>query len=242
MKKILNPVKSEWSELIERPAFRSNEFTKMVTDIISEVRTNEDKALVELTEKFDKVKLNSLVVNSQEKESANTLVSQDLKDAINIAYLNIEKFHAAQNHSEKVIETSIGVSCWRKNVAIEKVGLYIPGGSAPLFSTILMLGIPAKLAGCKEIVLCTPPNKDGKIEPAILYAASLVGINSIFKVGGAQAIAAMAFGTESIPQVYKIFGPGNQYVTKAKELIQQEGIAIDMPAGPSEVLIIEDQT
>ena len=242
MKTILNPVKSEWSELVERPAFRRNEFAKMVADIISEVRTNEDKALVELTEKFDKVKLNSLVVNSQEKELACTLVSQDLKDAINIAYLNIEKFHAAQNHPEKEIETSIGVSCWRKNVAIEKVGLYIPGGSAPLFSTILMLGIPAKLAGCKEIIICTPPNKEGKIDPAILYTASLVGVNSIFKVGGAQAIAAMAFGTESIPQVYKIFGPGNQYVTKAKELIQLEGVAIDMPAGPSEVLIIADQT
>jgi histidinol dehydrogenase len=169
-------------------------------------------------------------------------VSDELKAAIKIAQQNITKFHAAQNNEEAIVETSTGVNCWRKSVGIDKVGLYIPGGSAPLFSTILMLGIPAQLAGCKEIVLCTPPNKEGKINPAILYTANLVGITKIFKVGGAQAIAAMAYGTESIPNVYKIFGPGNQFVTKAKELVQLDGLAIDMPAGPSEVLVIADAT
>ena len=170
------------------------------------------------------------------------MVSDELKAAINLAKNNIEKFHIAQNDEVEIIETTPGVQCWRKSLPIEKVGLYIPGGSAPLFSTILMLGVPATLAGCKEIVLCTPPNKEGKIHPAILYTANLIGITKIYKVGGAQAIAAMAYGTESVPQVYKIFGPGNQFVTKAKELVQLCGVAIDMPAGPSEVLIIADET
>jgi histidinol dehydrogenase len=236
------PSKSTWSELAKRPEFERNQFTKVVSDILSEVKNKGDKSLIEFTEKFDKIKLNSLNVTSQEIELATTLVSQELKDAIQVAKSNIEKFHQAQNITEKEVETTKGVKCWRKSVAIEKVGLYIPGGSAPLFSTILMLAIPAQLAGCKQIVLCTPPDKQGNINPAILYTASLLGVSQLFKVGGAQAIAAMAFGTESIPQVYKIFGPGNQFVTKAKELIQQEGVAIDMPAGPSEVLIVADKT
>jgi histidinol dehydrogenase len=242
MKTIINPSKTEWSTLIKRPAYEKNAITKVVTDILSEVKTDGDKALLKFSEQFDKVKLDSLSVNSQEITLASKLVSQDLKDAITLAKGNIEKFHMAQKEPIKIIETTPGVSCWRKNVAIEKVGLYIPGGSAPLFSTILMLAIPAKLAGCKEIILCTPPDKEGNINPAILYTASLVGVSTIFKVGGAQAVAAMAYGTESIPPVYKIFGPGNQFVTKAKELIQQDGVAIDMPAGPSEVLIIADKT
>jgi histidinol dehydrogenase len=182
----------------------------------------------------------NLKVTSDEIHESALHIPQDLKKAINVAKKNIESFHSAQLLTEKVIETVRGVRCWRKGVAIEKVGLYIPGGSAPLFSTLLMLGIPAKLAGCKEIVVCTPPGKDGKVSPLILYTAQLIGISEIFKAGGAQAIAAMAYGTESIPKVYKIFGPGNQYVTKAKELVQQDGVAIDMPAGPSEVLVIAD--
>ena len=181
-------------------------------------------------------------VSDIEIELANNIVSKELKSAINVAKQNIEKFHAAQKEKKEIVESTRGVKCWRKSVGIEKVGLYIPGGSAPLFSTILMLGIPAKLAGCKEVILCTPPDKKGEINPAILYTANLTGITKIFKVGGAQAIAAMAFGTETIPRVNKIFGPGNQFVTKAKELVQQRGVAIDMPAGPSEVLIIADET
>ena len=191
---------------------------------------------------FDGVQLSSLVVSEQEIEKAKNEVAPELKEAIQLAYSNIYAFHKAQQEEENVIETTPGVKCWRKSVAIEKVGLYIPGGSAPLFSTILMLGIPAQIAGCEEIILCTPPSKDERINPVILYTANLVGIDKIYKSGGAQAIAAMAYGTETIPQVYKIFGPGNQYVTKAKELVQQTGVAIDMPAGPSEVLIIADTT
>jgi histidinol dehydrogenase len=205
------------------------------------VKINKDSALLKYSEKFDKVVLESIEVTQSEIEFTNNQINQDLKDAINLAKQNIEVFHASQKEEKKIIETTKGVKCWRQSVGIEKVGLYIPGGTAPLFSTILMLGIPAKLAGCKEIILCTPPNKEGNINPAILYTANLIGINKIYKVGGAQAVAAMAYGTETIPQVYKIFGPGNQFVTKAKELIQQEGVAIDMPAGPSEVLVIADK-
>ncbi|GHC49555.1 histidinol dehydrogenase [Ulvibacter litoralis] len=240
MKKVENPPKEAWLALTKRPQFEQEELTKLVQFILNDVKRNKDKAIFKYTEKFDKVALQELFVSTSEIDTAMTSVSESLKQAINIAKANIEKFHASQNSVEAVIETTEGVSCWRKNVGIDKVGLYIPGGSAPLFSTILMLGIPAKLAGCKEIILCTPPNKEGNIHPAILYAANLVGITKIFKVGGAQAIAAMAYGTETIPQVYKIFGPGNQFVTKAKELIQQDGTAIDMPAGPSEVLVIAD--
>ncbi len=242
MKEIKYPNKLNWPELLKRPEFERNQFTKVVSSILTEVKENGDEALIQFTEKFDGVKLDALLVSQQEVEIANSQVSEELSAAIKLAKANIEKFHEAQNITEPVIQTTKGVSCWRRSVGIEKVGLYIPGGSAPLFSTILMLAIPAKIAGCSEIVLCTPPNSEGNIDPAILYTASLVGVTRIYKVGGAQAIAAMAFGTESIPQVYKIFGPGNQYVTKAKELIQQEGVAIDMPAGPSEVLIIADNT
>jgi histidinol dehydrogenase len=242
MKEIKYPNKANWPELIKRPEFERNQFTKVVSDILAEVKENGDDALIEFTEKFDGVKIDTLLVSQHEVEIANSKVSEELSTAIQLAKANIEKFHEAQNISEPTIETTKGVSCWRRSVGIEKVGLYIPGGSAPLFSSILMLAIPAKIAGCSEIILCTPPDSEGNINPAILYTASLIGVTNIYKVGGAQAIAAMAFGTESIPQVYKIFGPGNQYVTKAKELIQQEGVAIDMPAGPSEVLIIADST
>jgi histidinol dehydrogenase len=242
MKQIKYPNKLNWLALLKRPEFERNQFTKVVSNILTEVKENGNDALIRFTEKFDGVKIDTLLVSQQEVEIANSKVSEELSNAIKLAKANIEKFHKAQNITEPVIQTTKGVSCWRKNIGIEKVGLYIPGGSAPLFSTVLMLAIHAKIAGCDEIVICTPPNSEGNIDPAILYTASLVGVTKIYKVGGAQAIAAMAFGTESIPQVYKIFGPGNQYVTKAKELIQQEGIAIDMPAGPSEVLIIADNT
>ncbi|WP_179021975.1 histidinol dehydrogenase [Winogradskyella forsetii] len=242
MKVYKNPNKSEWKALAKRPVLEQQTLENIVKDILEDVKMHKDKALFKYAEQFDNTKLESLKVEHSEIEAAIYQVPEDLKQAINLAKQNIEKFHAAQKEKEQVIETTKGVKCWRKSVGIEKVGLYIPGGSAPLFSTILMLGIPAKLAGCKDIILCSPPNKEGEIHPAILYTANLVGIKKIFKAGGAQAIAAMAFGTESIPQVYKIFGPGNQYVTKAKELIQQQGVAIDMPAGPSEVLVIADET
>ena len=236
------PKTEQWAELTNRPSINQEELTESVTSIIGEVKLNKDKALIKFANQFDNVQLKSLVISNQEIETANNQVDPELKEAIQIAYNNIFAFHKAQQVEEEIIETTPGVKCWRKSLAIEKVGLYIPGGSAPLFSTILMLGIPAQLAGCQEIVLCTPPSKNGKINPVILYTANLVGIDKIYKTGGAQAIAAMAYGTETIPQVYKIFGPGNQYVTKAKELVQQSGVAIDMPAGPSEVLIIADET
>ncbi len=236
------PNKDQWEALTMRPILKQEALDDIVIDILKDVKTNKDKALLIYAEKFDKVILDTIEVDNSEIEFANNQISQDLKDAINIAKQNIETFHASQKEEKQIIETTKGVKCWRKSVGIEKVGLYIPGGSAPLFSTILMLGIPAKLAGCKEIILCTPPNKEGNINPAILYTANQVGITKIYKVGGAQAIASMAYGTETIPKVYKIFGPGNQFVTKAKELIQQQGVAIDMPAGPSEVLVIADKT
>lgn len=242
MNTIQYPSRDTWNELTTRPGINKNELTATVQVILDEVKQKGDKALLSYAERFDQVKLNSLVVNNDEIEEAKGFISDELKEAIQLAKVNIEKFHQAQFSNEAKIETTAGVTCWRKSVGIQKVGLYIPGGSAPLFSTILMLGVPAKLAGCEEIVLCTPPDKSGKINAAILYTASLVGITQIFKVGGAQAIGAMAYGTKKIPATYKIFGPGNQYVTKAKELIQQDGVAIDMPAGPSEVLIIADKT
>ena len=242
MKTINYPKIQYWKQLCERPVFEKEQLDNVVKDIINNVKSEKDKALYSYASKFNGVTLDNLIVDQNEINAAINGVSDELKAAINVAKQNIEKFHSAQKIVEPIIETTKGVKCWRKAIGIEKVGLYIPGGSAPLFSTILMLGIPAKLANCKEIVLCTPPNLKGEINPAILYTANLLGITKIYKVGGAQAIAAMAYSTETVPQVYKIFGPGNQYVTKAKELVQQDGIAIDMPAGPSEVLVIADKT
>ncbi|SEB39813.1 histidinol dehydrogenase [Tenacibaculum sp. MAR_2009_124] len=239
---IKNPDENSIQRLTKRVLLNNEGLIEKVKKVLSEVKRNGNKALKEYTKQFDGVVIDNILVSNKELEEAESLIDPSLKEAIQLAQSNITKFHTSQITEEKVIETTEGVNCWRKSVAIEKVGLYIPGGSAPLFSTILMLGIPSKLAGCKEIVLCTPPNKEGKINPVILYTASLVGVTKIFKVGGAQAIAAMAFGTETIPNVYKILGPGNQFVTKAKELVQQEGVAIDMPAGPSEVLVIADET
>jgi histidinol dehydrogenase len=232
----------DWETLTQRPAIDKEDLSQSVQNILNNIRDNGDEAIKTYAKQFDNVDLNTFLVTDAEIQNAQKLVSKKLMKAINIAKQNIEKFHKSQFIEEQVIETAEGVECWRKSVAIEKVGLYIPGGSAPLFSTVLMLGIPAKLANCKEVVLCTPSNDQGEINPAILYTANLIGITKIYKVGGAQAIAAMAYGTETIPQVYKIFGPGNQYVTKAKELVQQNGVAIDMPAGPSEVLVIADET
>jgi len=242
MKVVIYPTKQDWKTLTKRPEITRNELDVIVSEVLENVKNNKDQALLAYAQKFDNVKLTNLSVSESEVSEAITLVSDELKAAINLAKNNIEKFHAAQKDIVEIIETTPGVQCWRKSLPIEKVGLYIPGGTAPLFSTILMLGVPATLAGCKEIILCSPPNKEGKIHPAILYTANLVGITKIYKSGGAQAITAMAYGTESIPQVYKIFGPGNQFVTKAKELVQLNGIAIDMPAGPSEILVIADET
>jgi len=242
MKRYNYPKEKLWPEICLRPSFEQGVLNNSVKAILKKVIVEGDKALINYTEKFDGVKLNTLRVSQIEMAQAQKVVREDLKIAIQKAKRNIEKFHFSQREEIKPIETTKGVLCWRKSIGIEKVGLYIPGGSAPLFSTILMLGVPAIQAGCKEIILCTPPDRNGDINPAILYTAQLVGVTKIYKVGGAQAIAAMAYGTETIPNVYKIFGPGNQFVTKAKELIQQEGVAIDMPAGPSEVLIIADKT
>lgn len=242
MKVIKHPLKTNWSELTKRPEIERNQLNQIVSDIMANVKKNDDQAIFEYTAQFDKAKLSSLEVTNQEMERAMSIVSKELKDAIAVAKRNIEIFHNSQKSKDSIIETTSGVQCWRKSVGIEKVGLYIPGGSAPLFSTILMLAIPAKIAGCSEIILCTPPDSNGAINPAILYTASVVGVTKIFKVGGAQAIAAMAYGTKTVPSVNKIFGPGNQFVTKAKELAQQKGVAIDMPAGPSEVLVIADET
>jgi len=237
----IHPSPSEWSELLKRPAINPFELQKTVLDILHSVKTDGDKELYRLCEKFDGVKLTDLVVTEQEIAEAHTLVETELKEAILLAKDNIYRFHKSQEEPIQKIETMEGVVCWRENRAITKVGLYIPGGTAPLFSTVLMLGVPAKIAGCEEIVLCTPPNKEGKVHPAILYTADCIGIKKIVKVGGAQAIAAMAYGTESVPNVYKIFGPGNQFVTSAKQLVTQEGVSIDMPAGPSEVAVVADE-
>lgn len=242
MKRYNNPSKSTWETICKRPAINSADLSSIVNDVLENVKINGDSAIRSYAEKFDGVSLKNLLISEQEISLSKEQVSAELKNAIQLAKNNIECFHKGQKESINRVETSDGVECWRESRAIEKVGLYIPGGTAPLFSTVLMLGIPAKLAGCAEIVLCTPPAKDGSVHPAILYTADLTGINKIYKVGGAQAISAMAFGTESIPKVYKIFGPGNQYVTKAKELVQQTGTAIDLPAGPSEVLVIADET
>ena len=241
MKTYLNPPSSEWNSLIARPSFPAENLDEKVRGIIARVQNEGDAALRQFSKDFDKVELTDLKVTSAEIEFAKTQVSEELKEAIAIAAKNIRTFHESQKSTEVEVETMPGVTCWRQSVAIENVGLYIPGGTAPLFSTILMLAIPAQIAGCKRLVLCTPPDKNGNINAAILFTASFLGITEIYKVGGAQAIAALAFGTESITKVNKIFGPGNQFVTKAKELVQQSGVAIDIPAGPSEVLIIADE-
>ena len=242
MKTYKYPSLAEQKELIKRPTFDKIELDEVVKGILEDVKSNGDAALKKYAAKFDKVELSNLKVSEKELKEAIDSVSEELKEAIQIAAKNINKFHISQKENFGKVETMPGVNCWRKSVGIEKVGLYIPGGTAPLFSTVLMLGIPAKIAGCQELILCSPPDKSGRIHPAVLYAANLVGIRKIYKSGGAQAVAAMAYGTESIPAVYKIFGPGNQFVTKAKELVQQDGLAIDMPAGPSEVLVIADET
>lgn len=242
MKKIINPNRKDWLKLTQRPTVEKGELNTLVNQVFTDVKKDGDKALKKYSLLFDKVDLRSLGVSEKIISEASKKIPKELKTAIQLAKSNIEKFHAAQIETSGVIETTKGVNCWRESRAIEKVGIYIPGGSAPLFSTVLMLGIPAKLAGCKEVVLCTPPDKKGQINPAILYTANLVGITSVYSVGGIQAIAAMAFGTETVPKADKIFGPGNQYVTAAKQAAQHSGIAIDMPAGPSEVLIITDKS
>lgn len=235
------PQKEVWSELVKRPVLKRKELTELITYIFDEVQKNGDQALIAFNKKFDQAEVENIQVSEEEIESSENLISEELKLAIQKAKENITKFHASQIPEIQKIETTKGVVCWRENRAIEKVGIYIPGGTAPLFSTVLMLAIPAQLAGCKEIILCTPPDKNGNINAAILYTAKICGVTKIFKTGGAQAIAAMTLGTESIPNVYKIFGPGNQYVVAAKEFAQNYNIAIDMPAGPSEVLVIADE-
>jgi histidinol dehydrogenase len=240
MQVIKYPNPSAYKSILERPVMDNSEIEARVLPILQGVKTHGDSALKDFTLQFDKIELDNLLVGEDELIEAERSVPDELKNAINVAYSNIFKFHEAQQQSPNPIETMEGVVCWRKSIAIEKVGLYIPGGTAPLFSTVLMLGIPANIAGCKEIIMCSPASKDGKINPTILYTAKLVGIHKIFKLGGAQAIAAMAYGTASVPQVYKIFGPGNQYVTAAKQLVTKHGCAIDMPAGPSEVMVYAD--
>jgi len=241
MQVIKYPNKKDWTALLKRPSIDSSSIEKSVIAILDDVRENGDDALCKYSLVFDKADLKSFEVSAKEISESENNISISLKQAIRVAYNNILKFHASQRQIEPYIETMPGVMCWRKSIPIQKVGLYIPGGTAPLFSSVLMLGIPAKLAGCKEIVLCSPPDSNGKINPAILFVANLCGITKIYKVGGAQAIAAMAYGTKSIPKVDKIFGPGNQYVMCAKQLIQKDGIAIDLPAGPSEVVILADR-
>ncbi|OIQ95176.1 histidinol dehydrogenase [mine drainage metagenome] len=242
MKTYLFPNKSDWQQLLLRPAFDTSSLQEKVKTVLTEVKLNGDDAVKKFTQQFDAIELNDFVVSEKEITEAVTLLSDELKQAIQQAAKNITTFHQKQIGKVEIVETMPGIKCWRKSIGIEKVGLYIPGGTAPLFSTILMLGIPAKIAGCKEIILCSPPNKNGKLHPAILFAAHLVGVTKIFKIGGVQAVAAMAYGTATVPKVYKIFGPGNQYVTCAKQLIQQDGIAIDMPAGPSEVCVLADES
>jgi histidinol dehydrogenase len=242
MQIIKYPPRSEWEKAATRPTMDTEALFDTVKDILNDVREKGDKAVSAFTFKFDKVLLSNLKVNAEETDDAEQRVSEELKQAVRLAKRNIEIFHSAQMPDLKKIKTSPGVTCWQKALPIEKIGLYIPGGMAPLFSTVLMLAIPAGIAGCKEIVLCTPPNKAGVINPAILYAAKEAGVTEIFKIGGVQAIGAMAYGTETVPKVYKIFGPGNQYVTAAKQLVSLKDVAIDMPAGPSEVQVIADET
>ncbi|SNR47717.1 histidinol dehydrogenase [Maribacter sedimenticola] len=242
MNKIYNPQRVDWNNVLKRPTQTVADIEGLVNGIFEEVRLNGDDTLNKYTEQFDKVVLENMLVSKAEIEEAQKLVSDDLKEAIKLAKTNIEVFHNAQKTERVEVETAVGVSCWQEKRPIQKVGLYIPGGTAPLFSTILMLAVPATIAGCKEIVLCSPPDKEGKLNPAILYTANLCGVTKIVKVGGIQAIAGMTFGTATIPQVYKIFGPGNQYVTVAKQIATKYGVAIDMPAGPSELLVVADDS
>ena len=238
----INPPQQEWSKILQRPAIDNKALEETVASILAAVKLEGDEAIKKFAAKFDGVTLNNLRVSEAEITAAKLLVSEELKAAIVVAKNNIHQFHSAQSQSIEQIETTAGVVCWRKSIAIQKVGLYIPGGTAPLFSTLLMLGVPAILAGCKEIVVCTPCDKNGNVNPVVLYVADLIGLKNIYKIGGVQAIAAMAYGTETITQVYKIFGPGNQYVTCAKQLVNKEGLAIDMPAGPSEVAVYADES
>lgn len=242
MKKIIHPDRKDWVEILKRPVLNMETLRSTVCEVLDRIKSEGDKAVMEYEERFDKVKLESLAVTEAEMKEAEANVPIELKVAILLAQRNIYTFHKKQKFEGRKVETMEGVTCWQKAVGIEKVGLYIPGGTAPLFSTVLMLAVPARVAGCKEIVLCTPPNKEGKIHPAILYAAQVSGVSKIFKAGGVQAIGAMAYGTESIPKVYKIFGPGNQYVMAAKQQVSLHDVAIDMPAGPSEVEVIADET
>ncbi len=242
MKKILYPNQADWAEILKRPVLNMETLRGTVCEVLDKVKAEGDKAVIEYEERFDKVQLESLAVTDEEMKEAEAQVPIELKVAILLAQRNIYTFHKKQKFEGKKVETMEGVTCWQKAVGIEKVGLYIPGGTAPLFSTVLMLAVPARVAGCKEIVLCTPPNKEGKIHPAILYAAQVSGVSKIFKAVGVQAIGAMAYGTESVPKVYKIFGPGNQYVMAAKQQVSLHDVAIDMPAGPSEVEVIADET
>jgi histidinol dehydrogenase len=242
MELIKYPVREIWKDILKRPAIDTTSLEATVQSVLSDIKTNRQSAVNKYTLQFDKVTISNVLVSDSEFIEAEKQISKELKQAIQLAKKNIETFHSAQKEEVKIIETMPGVKCWRKSIAIQKVGLYIPGGTAPLFSTILMLGVPAKLVGCSEIILCTPPDTNGNINPAILYTAQLIGITKVFKVGGVQAIGAMAYGTEIIPQVYKIFGPGNQYVTCAKQLVNKQGVAIDMPAGPSEVAVLVDDT
>ena len=236
------PNREDYAKICERPQMDTSQLNAIVEGVLKDVRENGDKAVKAYEEKFDKVKLESLAVTEAEMQEAEQLVDKQLMDALVLAHKNIAKFHESQKFEGEKVETAPGVTCWQKSVAIEKVGLYIPGGTAPLFSTVLMLATPAKIAGCKEIVLCTPPNREGKVHPAILMAARVAGVSNIFKAGGVQAIGAMAYGTESVPKVYKIFGPGNQFVMAAKQQVSLHDVAIDMPAGPSEVCVIADET
>ena len=242
MKIIRYPQKEEWNSIVERPHLDVSQLNATVESVLKDVRENGDKAVMAYEEKFDHAQLSSLAVTEAEIEEALTLVSEELMESLQIAHHNISKFHESQKFEGIKVETCKGVTCWQKSVPIEKVGLYIPGGTAPLFSTVLMLATPAKIAGCREIVLCTPPNREGKVNPAILTAARIAGVSRIFKAGGVQAIGAMAYGTESVPKVFKIFGPGNQYVMAAKQQVSLHDVAIDMPAGPSEVCVIADET
>lgn len=242
MKIIELPPKNTFNSLTKRPVFEKNDIENLIKGIFEKVENDGDEALKYYAQKFDNQALETLVVSEQEISEAISLIDDGLKTAINTAKKNIELFHQSQKEIPQKIETTEGVVCWRESRAIDKVGLYIPGGTAPLFSTVLMLAVPARIAGCKEIILCSPPQKNGKINPIVLYAAKLCGVNKIYKAGGAQAIAAMSLGTETVPKVYKIFGPGNQFVTEAKIFAQKLGIAIDMPAGPSEVLVMADET
>lgn len=242
MKVVRYPERSTWKDLLTRPSLDVTQLNNTVKTVLDKIKNEGDAAVMEYELAFDKVRLDSLLVTSEEMVEADSLVSDTLRSSLELAHENIARFHAAQKFEGNQIPVQDGVTCWQKAVAIEKVGLYIPGGTAPLFSTVLMLATPAKIAGCKEIVLCTPPNREGKVNPAILVAAKIAGVSKIFKAGGVQAIGAMAYGTESVPKVYKIFGPGNQYVVAAKQMVSLKDVAIDMPAGPSEVEVLADSS